>query len=216
MSLRLKYRAVYAIALLSAAVITVPAVATAGFSGAEKARTAGIAVDPGAEKAMEEAPVGSCFNDPTQAKRPKVRRVAATVTSDSSEGFTGYAFGDSSAASSADVSAAAIPQCFVKSDPPFFAAGLAQGNGAQNCSAAVSYQELYVSLYDYISTGRRNLDTRVATGSGGRTLRGSPKFNCNHAVSSRKYQTEADGYAVLQGVWYAATQRDCATFKCPY
>jgi hypothetical protein len=35
-------------------------------------------------------------------------------------------------------------------------------------------------------------------------------------VTSRKYETEADGYAVLLGVWYAATQRDFATFKCPY
>ena len=102
-----------------------------------------------------------------------------------------------------------------QADPPFFAAGLAQGNGAQTCTAAVTRQELYVTLYDYISTGRRQLDTRASSGGGG-TLRGSPKFDCDHPVSARKYQTLAEGYALLQGVWYAANQTDYATFTCPY
>lgn len=194
--------------------ITVPAVATAAPGDAEKARAAGIAVDPGAEKAMNDAPVGSCFGNPMQAKCPKAERVATTLTTDVDDGYTGYAFGGSS--SSPDVSQAAIPQCFIRSETPFYAAGLAQGNGAQMCTAAVTAQELYVTLYDYISTGRRSLDTRSSSGPGGTTLRGSPKFNCNHSASVRQYETEAVGYGLLQGVWYAASQRAFSSFSCPY
>jgi hypothetical protein len=186
-----------------------------GSNAAEKARAAGIAVDPGAEKAMEEAPVGSCFNDPTQEKCPRAKRIAATETIELEDGSTGYAFGGASGDSSAVSSAATVPQCFLKSDPPFYAVGLAQGFGAQTCSSAVSRHELYVTLYDYISTGWRRLDTRASSGGGGTTLRGEPKFNCYHPVSTRTYQTLAEGYALLQGVWYAGSQRDYASFKCP-
>lgn len=132
-------------------------------------------------------------------------------------GSTGYAFAaPAPGAPLANAAAAGIPQCFVKSDPPFFAAGLAQGNGAQTCTSAVTRQELYVTLYDYISTGRRQLDTRASSGGGGTTLRGSPKFDCYHPVNARQYQTLAEGYALLQGAWYAASQTDYATFTCPY
>jgi hypothetical protein len=47
-------------------------------------------------------------------------------------------------------------------------------------------------------------------------LRGSPKFDRDHPVNARQYQTLAEGYALLQGVWYAASQTDYATFTCPY
>ena len=84
------------------------------------------------------------------------------------------------------------------------------------CTIYASHQELYVTLYDYISTGRRALATRTASGVGGQTIRASPKFHCNHAVNPRQYETEADGYSIVGGVWYAASQRDFATFTCPY
>jgi hypothetical protein len=167
---------------------------------------------------MEEAPAGSCFNDPTQPTCPPASRVAATAPS-AAQGYasTAYALAaPAPGAALANAGAAAVPQCFVKSDPPFFAAGLAQGNGAQTCTSAVTRQELYVTLYDYISTGRRQLDTRASSGGGGTTLRGSPKFDCYHPVNARQYQTLAEGYALLQGVWYAASQTDYATFACPY
>jgi len=217
--MRLPLRAVTVCGLMTTAVmLAAPAASAAGLDGPANARAAGIAVDPGAEKLMQEAPAGSCFNDPTQATCPPASRVAVTSPSVAQgDGSTGYAFAaPAPRAALTNAAAAGVPQCFVKSDPPFFAAGLAQGNGAQTCTSAVTRQELYVTLYDYISTGRRQLDTRASSGGGGTTLRGSPKFDCDHPVNARKYQTLAEGYALLQGVWYAANQTDYATFTCPY
>jgi hypothetical protein len=203
--------------LTSAVMLAAPAAFAAGLDDPAKARAAGIAVDPGAERLMQEAPTGSCFNDPTQATCPRASRVAAATPGvaqgDGSIGFALVAPAPGPAL--ANAAAAGVPQCFVKSDRPFFAAGLAQGNGAQTCTAAVTRQELYVTLYDYVSTGRRQLDTRASSGGGGTTLRGSPKFDCYHPVNARQYQTLAEGYALLQGVWYAASQTDYETFTCP-
>jgi hypothetical protein len=86
-----------------------------------------------------------------------------------------------------------VDQCAVKADYPFFAAGLAQGNGSNTCTNAVSRQELYVTLYDYISSGRRQLDTRASSKNGGGTLNGQPKFDCDHPVSTRQYQVLSEG-----------------------
>lgn len=213
--MRFANRSTWVATAMFAAIVVVPQTANAAPTRADKARAAGITVDPGAEKAMAEAPAGTCLSDPNEAKCPKVTRIAAAVEGNSDPDFTAFAFTEEAVAPSLTF-AAGIPQCFVKSDPPFFAAGLAQGNGAHTCTTAASYQELYVTLYDYISTGRRSLDVRSSSGVGGQTLRGSPKFDCNHATNSRQYETEAFGYSVVQGTGYSATQKDFATFKCPY
>lgn len=172
---------------------------------------------------MEKAPIGSCFNDPTQPKCPPAERISDSMASTDSGDATLYAPASpvASAAKSAKsrrrrAFAAAVPQCAVRATEPFFAAGLAQGFGANQCYSTVTRHELYVTRYDYISSGRRALDTRTAVGTGASTIRGEPKFNCYHAVNSRKYEVLAEGYALLQGVWYAANQRKYATFTCPY
>jgi hypothetical protein len=186
-------------------------------AGIENARTAGIIIDPGAEAAMAAAPVGSCYNDPTQGKCPNATRVAADPPTPTPNGVTAYApLSTSERPAQAGVAPAAVDQCAVKADYPFFAAGLAQGNGANTCTNAVTRQELYVTLYDYISTGRRQLDTRAVAKNGGGTLNGQPKFDCYHPVSIRQYEVLSEGYALMGGVWYAASQDRFASFKCPY
>jgi hypothetical protein len=183
-------------------------------AGVDHAKAAGILIDPGAADAMVAAPVGSCYNDPTQAKCPPANRVASPAES-LTQGP--YAAAAQVAAKRDRISAhAAIDQCAINVNAPYFAAGLAQTDGKNQCYSPVTSQELYVYLYDYISTGKRLLDTRSATGPGGTTIRASPKFDCSHPVSSRKYESHAEGYALLQGVWYAASQTKTNTMTCPY
>jgi hypothetical protein len=35
-------------------------------------------------------------------------------------------------------------------------------------------------------------------------------------VLAFEYEVQSEGYALLQGTWYAATQNKFASFKCPY
>ena len=65
--------------------------------GIDRAKKVGIVVEPGAEALMEQAPIGSCFNDPTQPKCPKVEGVAAAKTMAMPNGGVGFAFADSAA-----------------------------------------------------------------------------------------------------------------------
>lgn len=174
----------------------------AGQKGVDRAKAAGIKVDPGAEEAMKQAPADSCYGDPTQAKCPPAKRIAAPVQSE----FYGEAAPPAenetanASATKTKAKAAQAPQCAVRANAPYFAAGLAQGFGANQCYATVTRHELYVSLYDYISTGRRLLDSRSAAGTGASTIRAEPRFNCNHAASARQYEVYATGYALLRGV----------------
>src|SRR6266536_2609190 len=69
--MRLSLRAGTVCGLLTCAVLLAASAASAaGLDGLARARAAGIAVDPGAEKLMQQARAGSCFNDPTQAMCP--------------------------------------------------------------------------------------------------------------------------------------------------
>lgn len=52
-------------------------------AGVERAKAAGIRIDAAAERAMVQAPIGSCFNDPTQAKCPPAHAVTAGIGSSS-------------------------------------------------------------------------------------------------------------------------------------
>lgn len=184
-------------------------------AGVDHARAAGITVDPGAAAAMAAAPVGSCYHDPTQAKCPPATRIASPAESLAEGPYAGTATAQTAGKHRA-VAHAAIDQCAVNVSAPYFAAGLAQADGKNQCFSTVTAQELYVTLYDYISTGRRQLDVRTDSGPGGTTTRASPKFDCYHPVSSRQYEAFAEGYAELQGVWYAASQDKFTTMTCPY
>jgi hypothetical protein len=53
-------------------------------AGIEKAKAAGIKIDPAAEELMARAPIGTCANDPTLAKCPPAHAVVFT-------GSTSYA-----------------------------------------------------------------------------------------------------------------------------
>ena len=46
-------------------------------AGVARAKAAGIRIDAPAERAMLQAPIGSCFNDPTQSKCPPAHAVIA-------------------------------------------------------------------------------------------------------------------------------------------
>jgi hypothetical protein len=189
----------------------------------EKALAKGIAIDPGVAEQMKAAPEGSCFNDPTQAQCPPVKRMARTVTTPLADGWLAYGPAPAAADATATIArrspararAAAIDQCAVRADYPYYSVGRARGGGANQCSSAVSRQELYVSLYDYISTGRRLLDTKSASGGGGVTIRAYPSSDCAHSATARKYEVLAEGYSYLRGVWYAANQTKYDTFRCP-
>jgi hypothetical protein len=190
------------------------------------------------------APAGSCLNDPTLAQCPAATRIvgvpanqsggvrpAATASptrTDSSAGAdaTTSDYGDAGTTDTTDTTGttntdgdtayAAMFQCGVRAGYPYYSVGEAWGNGANQCTTAASWQELYVSLERWRPSTSSSvlLDTAANSGPGGTTIRATARYNCSH-TNYRTYRTTSEGYSVVQGVWYAAIQRRKKDLTCP-
>lgn len=207
-----KARIIAALAAACAvALVGVSSAGAAGNQGVSNARNAGIKVDTAAARLMEQAPVGTCFNDPTQSKCPKgITKVVASDVVEGPDGSVGYAMLDepakaapTKARASQDATISVVPQCFVRGGYPYYASGWMWGEGSQDCSLAVTDQELYVSLERTTDGIWRQLDYRWTQRYGGGTIRRTAGYDCGHS-NQRHYRTVAQGYAVLKGVWYGA------------
>jgi hypothetical protein len=171
--------------------------------GVRRAERAGVRISAAARRIMEQAPLGTCLNDPLQAKcgpRPKA------IVAASSRG-------------SAHI-AAEIPQCGVHADLPVRFNDYALGGGENQCTAAVSWQELTVTEYQYYkSTGKWTwVAADTNSGSGGQTIHATATAICKYwgdASDARAFYTHSDGYADLNGTWYAASNQSLSrTLYC--
>lgn len=200
-------------AFLAAAAITSGAAAQNSTSGVQRAREAGTVIDPKAVSIMEAAPDGSCLNDPIQAKCKRPKKIVAARTTRMPDGSLGYSLVDPTGKSD-KAHVAQIPQCFLRIGYPYPSGGWMYADGANQCSAAVSDQELYTQLYRTTEGVWRLLDSSVAYGAGNRTIRATAAYNCGHP-NLRHYRGRANGYADVNGTWYAAQQDKDDYHTCP-
>lgn len=181
-----------------------------GRAGIDKAKTAGIAIDPAVEAMMARAPEGSCPNDPTQAKCGKLKAVVYAPE------FFGVENPPTTSASASKVSrkikrlrahASYITQCIVNvsDQSPYKAAGYAQVDAKQYCSAAVTVHYLYALALKWYNGQYVQMKT-VASDSrpGNSWAYASARYYCTATVS-RYWQGRADGYASLKGVLYGGS-----------
>jgi hypothetical protein len=199
--------------------VAVPTASAAGKkAGIAKARAAGIAVDPAVTRIMARAPHGTCLNNPALAKCPAIKAVVLSNTEEMPDGSLAY--GPSLGAANATAAklgpvarAAQVPQCFLKADYPYYSGGWAWGQGVNTCTAAASSQALYVWLKRTTDGVWVQLDVRYAEKAGGGTIRRTAGYNCGHS-NQRHYKTQSDGYSVVGGTMWAATQSKTEWLTC--
>jgi hypothetical protein len=155
-------------------------------TGVENARAAGISVSDAAARAMAEAPVGSCYNDPTQAKCPPATRMEAPVVGGEAEAPTEYAPLDDRDADAHKVAMArsyGIPQCglFAEypgiSGPGWYPTHYAFAKSRNQCHETVIRQELYVTLQRQANGAWHNLGNGFDASPGGYTLYVTARFD---------------------------------------
>lgn len=174
-------------------------------AGIENARAAGITVDSRAEELMTKAPLGTCANDPTLSHCPPARAVIF-----SGDSGTYAPLSDAATSPELAITQASGPtdQCRVDLDPerPYTnrARTRAYAYGKNYCTSAATRQELYVYLDKY---GKKQdkwvqQDTASASGTGGYTIGATASVACRTS-SIRAWRATANGYGLVQGVWYA-------------
>jgi hypothetical protein len=175
-------------------------------SGIERARAAGIYVDPRAEDAMARAPIGSCPNDPTRPGCGATTRVVHVdvdpVTGQYLE--PGRRSTMTARQARAAYEAAAAPLCFFRHNynSPWKAAGYAQGSAAHECwDPTVTRQELYGTLYKLYSGRWYQMasDSHGANESG--VIRVHARYNCTANVK-RSWNFGSNAYTKAAGTWY--------------
>ena len=171
-------------------------------------------VDPAAEAMMAQAPVGTCTNDPTLAGCPP----AGAVVYEGGSSFAPISGPATATISRVKARAAQIDQCAVRVTPqsPYKAAGYAQMDGNNMCSAAVTTQELYCYLEKFaVATNKwTQMDvTGPRYGGPGMTIRCSARYNCTSGAL-RAWRARAVAYALLEGIWYAGMQDRTNNLKC--
>jgi hypothetical protein len=171
--------------------------------GARRAARAGVRISRAARRIMENAPLGSCLNDPIQAKcgpRPKAivasKRERAHIAQEDQCEIIAY-----------------TPN---RPNPP---GDRAYGSGANECSPAVSEQELIVQLYMYFldSSSWQVVAQGSNVGPGGTEIQVTVDAFCQYYGSDsdlRAFHTKASGYADIDGVWYAGEQDKYTNLKC--
>lgn len=109
-------------------------------AGIEKAKNAGVMIDPNAEAAMAFAPIGTCANDPAQEKCPPAKAVVH-VESDA----LGY-YTLTSPGATARTASMRAPSCRFVHSAIYLTAGYLQGDATNECYHAIRRQELYGTL----------------------------------------------------------------------
>jgi hypothetical protein len=172
--------------------------------GIRHAKAAGMSIDPRAERYMADAPAGSCANDPTQRKCGRIHAVVF-------DGGPTFARPLGAAATVKTL----IDQCRVNitDQSPYKAAGYAQADGANYCTAAVTWQELYVILRKYYAGKWWNMASRMKHAPGGQTIRVHTVYDCTDNPY-RAWHARAEGYALLQGVLYLAVENSYHNLYC--
>jgi hypothetical protein len=207
-------------AIFAALLLAAPAQALDGDwrarAGIEKAKAAGIKIDPAAEELMARAPSGTCANDPTLPKCPPAHAVVFTGSTSYADDGTPVALSPSTTHRRPPVAHAAIDQCRVRvtDRSPYKAVGMAQMDAQNYCSAAVTTHELYGVLRKYYNGQWYAMASRYKGGGiPGKTLYVSVRYDCT-ATPVRAWVARADAYALLRGVWYAGTQSRYNNLAC--
>lgn len=188
---------VIAAIIAAALLVAVPAQAQDRRAGIERAKAQGMDIDPRAERYMAQAPVGSCANDPTQAKCPRAERVV----------FTGAAAATSIKARARGAQAEA---CRLRTNypSPYKYQGQAWMKGEQFCIAypPVVYHELYGALYKWYNAKRYLMASRLSTGgSPGNWLFVTVRYDCTTHAVWRTWEAESVGYSWAYGTIWAGT-----------
>lgn len=200
--------------------------AAAAEAGVAHARAAGIQIDPGAAEAMEAAPIGSCYNDPTRPGCPPAYRVQAPSTG------SGYGLVESSTTSGTSSpqahttrsasgphahAAQASFACFVRATSLVKSTGNARAYGSNYCtSSQVIEQELFVNLYEHWnSDGQWHLMNTGSAGPGpwNKQLNASTYYFCRD-TGNRSWRDLAQGYADVNGVWQGGQNELNKTLPC--
>lgn len=207
-----------------------------GPAGVERARNAGVEIPPQAAKIMEQAPAGSCLNDPTRQGCPAVKRIEVSPSSEPIDAGPPPAVSEDPAASSG-VSYGPAPQaqasrsgrkaraaqaayaCYLKSleNDIIYVSGnyKARGRGQNRCSPPVTWTETYVSLRRYeAGPGWYTLDTASATSAGPSNHDLYARYDCDHD-RTLAYDTQTFGYAVLNGIGYSGVDHLYVNHTCP-
>jgi hypothetical protein len=194
-------------ATTAALLFAAPAHARDRRQGIANARAAGIAVDPRAAPLMTEAPAGTCANDPTLPTCPRVHAVSYLPALGAPTFLA--------AAPGTTLARAAIFQCFlhVSERSPYKAVGMAQMDAQNRCSAAVTKHQLYGVLRSF----KRRAWWAMAghfngNGKPGKTIRVAVRYKCR-SRHLRAWEAHADGWSLLKGVWYAASQQRYENLK---
>jgi hypothetical protein len=205
--------------------------------GVVHAKAAGIKLDPGAAQAMEAAPVGSCYNDPTLAKCPPATRVAAP--SSDGAGYT-FSFGSPDADPVAGIASArrapakatsrragvrrarisefAYCTGSLSNNSPYKAAGLAQMDAKNYCTSNIDQNDIYIVLskYDLNWDSWRQINSDYfAKQTTGRWHYYSLRSDCE-SNSRRNWKAEIDSYANDNGTWKVGTDVETHYLDCNY
>jgi len=192
--------------------------------GIRNAQQAGIFIDPAIEPLMQRAPIGTCEHDPTLPGCPAVTAMI----------YDPDYFGRDTAPPSAKTSRrvkrlrarAKIAQSFLNyrcgvdviSDSPYKAAGQAQGDFRARCDPPVVEQDNYIALGKF---GEQCNCWNVIKSRWIDNASIGVQHNYHIAIgcastSYRAWRAQIDGYALMQGVWYAGTEVNYHNLYCNY
>jgi hypothetical protein len=92
---------------------------------------------------------------------------------------------------------------------------MAQMSGENYCTGAVQHHELYGALYKWYKGERRLMHSRWNTnGVPGKTIYINVRYDCTSESVWRNWDAQADGYALMDGVWYGGTQTRSDAMYC--
>jgi hypothetical protein len=189
--------------------------------GIDRAKKAGIVIDPAAEEDMAAAPVGSCPNDPSQSTCPPARAVVHVDVDE--DGFyvlekpdantpakTAAAVAQLKAKTSkaaTTATALAPPICALRGSIPYAAAGYAQADASHECyTTAITRHELYDSthkLYNGYWTQMASGADMAAT----RKLYVHPTYKCVKLDVRRYWRHKYIAYTLYNDTWYSTGEQ---------
>jgi hypothetical protein len=196
-----------------------PAARTDPRAGIERAKAAGMRVDPAAEELMAQAPPGSCANDPTQATCPKAEAIvrapipARLVTPAE---LTAVSARAGAAKTTAKARAAQMPadRCSMFATAPFKEGGVMKGDGGAQCwGGDIQRMEFYGSLHKQYNGAWYQMDVDADAINGPGTAWAHPRYTCANSAY-RYWFHRIELYVLWMNTWYADTFRAWAWKYC--
>jgi hypothetical protein len=195
-------------------------------AGIERAKAAGIFVDPLMEPLMAEAPIGSCINDPTQPKCPRTTAVVYApeffnIPESQQPPIAATAARGKASKRAARIRARAAAEavvfnCYLKVNftSPYLAAGYEQMDAQHYCLDTISDLDIYLVLYKYYNYQWNNMAYRWFYPTNVNAYwNGSLRYACVSSVT-RNWLAKASSYVIYKGVYYAAVSQRQATNGC--